>query len=94
MNKTIIICAAGLIGIAAFAVSRHVKTPPKEPNDNAVSAKSETAAQEPAFLPFGEASNAAKIAQYPVTNAEYARFVKDMFGWCSCAIVRASVGKV
>ena len=55
MNKIIIICWAAILGIAAFAVSRHVKTPPKEPNDNAVSAKSETAAQEPAFLPFGEA---------------------------------------
>lgn len=77
MNKSITICAVALFGFAAFAVSRHVKTPPKEPNDNAVSAKSETAAQEPAFLPFGEASNAAKIAQYPVTNAEYARFVKE-----------------
>lgn len=77
MNKSITICAVALFGFAAFAVSRHVKTPPKEPNDNAVSAKSETAAQGPAFLPFGEASNAAKIAQYPVTNAEYARFVKE-----------------
>jgi len=29
-----------------------------------------------AFLPFGEASNSARIARFPVTNADYAKFVK------------------
>ncbi len=31
---------------------------------------------EAAFLPFGEASNSARIARFPVTNADYAKFVK------------------
>ena len=29
------------------------------------------------YLPFGDATNAVRIAQYPVMNAEYAKFVKE-----------------
>ena len=42
-----------------------------------VAASSAEAAPVADFLAFGDATNAVRIAQYPVTNAEYAKFIKE-----------------